>query len=134
VVVYSLKDRREYAIPVHEILKLEVFRGQAGSVGAAAEGAVTGAAKGAAVGAVVGVASAVMGAILGSRADPGKVIGAHAAGVAVLGAAGGAYEGAMRGDDVWQEITIRRLLQDLCGCQEPPGSPADTVIVASRTQ
>ncbi len=131
VVIYSLKDRRDYAVPVGEISRLEVYRGRRGSAEAAAKGAVKGTLLGAAVGAVFGTSSAVMGAILGSSEDAEDVIAAGAAGGAVIGAAAGAVDGATEGDAVWQEITIRRLLQDLCRCQEPGGARPDTTRIAS---
>ncbi len=129
VVIYSLKDRREVAVPVGEISRLEVYRGRRGSAEAAAKGAVKGTLLGAAAGAVFGVSSVAMGAILGSSEDSEDVIAAGAAGGAVLGAAAGAVDGATKGDPVWQEITIRRLLQDLCRCQEPEGAGPDRVTV-----
>jgi len=119
VVIYSLKDRREYAVPAGEISKLEVFRGRRGSAEAAAKGVAKGALLGAAAGAVFGASTAVMGAIMDTSEDAGEVIAAGAGGGAVIGAAAGAVDGATKGDDVWQEITLRRLLQDLCRCQEP---------------
>lgn len=131
VVIYSLRGPREFAVPVEEISRLEVYRGRRGSAGAAAKGFVKGALIGAAAGAVVGASSATMGAVMGSSQDGGRVVAAGAAGGAVLGAAGGTVEGATQGDTVWQEITLRRLLQDLCRCQEPPGAPTDTTRVAS---
>ncbi len=131
VVIYSLKDRQEFAVPAGEISRLEVYRGRRGSAGAAARGAVKGTLLGAAAGAVFGASNAVMGAILDSGEDPEEYIAAGAAGGAVLGAAAGAVDGATRGDAVWQETTIRRLLQDLCRCQEPEGARPDTIPVAS---
>jgi hypothetical protein len=119
VVIYSLRDRREFAVPAAEISRLEVYRGRRGSAEAALEGAAKGALLGAAAGAVLGVSNAVMESILGSSEDAEKEIAAGAAGGAVIGAAAGVVEGATKGDAVWQEITIRRLLQDLCRCQDP---------------
>lgn len=119
VVIYSLKDQREFGVPVEGISRLEVFRGRRGSAEAALKGAAKGALLGAAAGAVFGASSAVMGAILDSSTDAEDEIAAGAAGGAVIGAAAGAFDGATNGDAVWQEITIRRLLQDLCRCQEP---------------
>lgn len=130
VVIYSLRERREVAVAVPEISRLEIYRGQRGSAEAALKGAAKGALLGAGAGAVVGASTAVMGAILGSGEDAGKQVAAGAAGGAIIGAAGGAYEGATEGDPVWQEITIRRLLQGLCRCQEPEGARADTTIIA----
>lgn len=131
VVIYSLRDRREFAVSVEEITRLEVYRGQRGSAGAALKGAAKGALLGAAVGAVFGAGSAVMGAVLDSGEDAGEQIAAGAAGGAVIGAAAGAADGATNGDPVWQEITIRRLLQDLCRCQEPERARPDTTIMPS---
>lgn len=131
VVIYSLKDRREYAVPAGEISRLEVYRGRRGSAEAAAKGVAKGALIGAAAGAVFGASQAVMGSILGSSEDGGEFIAAGAAGGAVIGAAAGAVDGATRGDPVWQEITLRRLLQDLCRCQEPEGAGPDTTRIAS---
>lgn len=130
VVIYSLRDRREFAVPVSMISKLEVYRGRRGSAEAALKGAAKGALLGAAAGAVFGVSSAVMGSILDNGRDAEKEIAAGAAGGAVIGAAAGALDGATNGDAVWQEITIRRLLQDLCRCQEPEGARPDTTIAA----
>ena len=132
VVIYSLRDRREYAVPVEQIARLEVYRGRRGSAEAAMKGMAKGALLGAAAGAVLGVSNAVMGAILDSSEDAGEVIAAGAAGGAVIGAAAGALDGATNGDAVWQEITIRRLLQDLCRCPEPEGSSTDTTLIASN--
>jgi hypothetical protein len=129
-VIYSLRERREFALPVEEISRLEVYRGRRGSAEAALKGAAKGALLGAAAGAVLGASNAVMGSILGSSEDAGEQIAAGAAGGAVIGAAGGAYDGATNGEPVWQEITIRRLLQDLCSCQEPEGARPDTTRVA----
>lgn len=126
VVIYSLRDQREFAVPVGEISRIEVYRGRRGSAEAALKGAAKGALLGAAAGAVFGASSAVMGAILDSSEDAEEVIAAGAAGGAVIGAAAGAVDGATNGDAVWQEITIRRLLQDLCRCQEPEGARPDT--------
>ncbi len=131
VVVYSLRERREVAVAVQEISRLEIYRGQRGSAEAAVKGAAKGALLGAGAGAAVGASTAVMGAILGRGEDAGKQIVAGAAGGAVIGAAGGAYAGATEGDPVWQEITIRRLLQDLCRCQEPERARPDTTIIAA---
>ena len=119
VVMYSLKDRREFAIAVDVISKLEVFRGHKGSAKAALRDAGKGALIGAGAGAVIGVSTVVMGAVLGGSSQPERVIAAGAAGFAVQGAAVGAVHGAVKGDAVWQEVTIRRLLQDLCRCSEP---------------
>ncbi|UCC71014.1 MAG: hypothetical protein JSV86_11515 [Gemmatimonadota bacterium] len=132
VVIYSLKNRREFAVPVEEISRLEVYRGRRGSAAAALKGMAKGALLGAAAGAVFGTSSAVMGSILDSPGDPEEVIAAGAAGGAVIGAAGGAFDGATSGDEVWQEITVRRLLQDLCRCQEPEGARPDTTRIASN--
>jgi hypothetical protein len=134
VVIYSLRDRREYAVPAEEILRLEVFRGRRGSAEAAMKGAVKGALLGAAAGAVFGASSAVMGTILDSSTDAEDEIAAGAVGGAVIGAAAGVVDGATRGDAVWQEVTLRRLLQDLCRCQEPEGAPPDTARIASNVQ
>ena len=131
VVIFSLRDQQEYAVPVGKIARLEVFRGQRGSLEATAVGVAKGALLGAAAGAVFGTSSVVMGAIMDSSEEPEKVIAAGAAGGAVIGAAAGAVEGATKGDDVWQEITIRRLLQDLCRCQEPEGAGPDTTALSS---
>jgi hypothetical protein len=126
VAVYSLKDQREYAVPVGEISRLEVFRGRRGSAKAAAKGLAKGAILGALGGAVIGASSAAAGAVMGSSQDAGEQIAAGAAGGAVIGAAAGAVDGVTNGDRVWQEITIRRLLQDLCRCQEPERARPDT--------
>lgn len=126
VAIYSLRDRREYAVPVTEILRLEVFRGRRGSAEAAAKGLAKGAVLGALGGAVIGASAAAAGAVMGSNEDAGQQVAAGAAGGAVIGAAAGAVDGVTNGDPVWQEITIRRLLQDLCRCQEPEGARADT--------
>ncbi len=125
VAIYSLRDQREYAIPVGEISRLEVFRGHRGSAKAAAKGFAKGAILGAAAGAVLGTSSVAAGAVKGRSQDAGKEIAAGAAAGAVIGAAGGVVEGVTKGDRVWQKITIRRLLQDLCRCQEPEGARAD---------
>jgi hypothetical protein len=126
VAIYSLRDQREYAVPVKEISRLEVFRGRRGSPEAAAKGLAKGAILGALGGAVVGASSAAAGAVMGSNQDAGRQIAAGAAGGAVLGAGAGVTDGVINGDPVWQEITIRRLLQDLCSCQEPEGARANT--------
>lgn len=130
VVIYSLREHREFALPVGEIARLEVYRGRRGSAAAALKGAAKGALLGAAAGALFGTTNAVMGAILDSSEDAEELIAAGAAGGAIVGAAAGGFEGATKGDAVWQEITIRRLLQDLCRCQEPEGARPDTTIVA----
>ncbi len=101
------------------------------SAEAAAKGVAKRALIGAAAGAVFGASSAVMRAILGSSEDGEEVIAAGATGGAVIGAAAGAVDGATNGDPVWQEITIRRLLQDLCRCQEPQRAGPDTTRIAS---
>lgn len=132
VVIYSLKDRRELAVSVGEISKIEVFRGRRGSAEAAVKGAAVGAVLGAAAGAVLGASEAAMGAVLDSSGDAEELVAAGAAGGAVIGAAVGAVKGATEGDNVWQEITIRRLLQDLCRCQEPEGARPDTTRIASN--
>ncbi len=119
VVMYSLKDRREFAIAVDVISKLEVFRGHRGSAKAALRDAGKGALIGAGAGAVIGLSGVAVGAILGGSEQPEKIVAAGAAGGAIQGAAVGAVHGAVKGDAVWQEVTIRRLLQDLCRCSEP---------------
>ncbi len=134
VVIYSLKEKREFAVPAGEISKIEVYRGRRGSAEAALKGAAKGTLLGAAVGAVFGASSAVMGAILDSPEDPEDLIAAGAAGGAVIGVAAGAADGATRGDAVWQEITLRRLLQDLCRCQEPEGARPDTSRITSNVR
>ncbi len=119
VVMYALKDRREFAFAVETISKLEVLRGHRGSLKAALRDAGKGALIGAAAGAVIGVSAVVMGSIFGTVRQPERVIAAPAAGFAVQGAAVGAVHGLTQGEAVWQEVTIRRLLQDLCRCSEP---------------
>ncbi len=132
VVIYSLKDRREFALPVEAISKLEVHRGKAGSPEAAAKHAAKGALIGALGGAAVGLASAVSGSILGYETEADKEIAAGAAAGAILGTAAGAHHGATVGDDVWQEVTIRRLFQDLCRCEDPEGARPDSALVAAQ--
>ena len=78
VVMHSLKDRREFAFAVETISKLEVFRGDRGSLKAALRDAGKGALIGAAAGTVIGVSAVVMGSIFGPVRQPEKVIAAPA--------------------------------------------------------
>ncbi|NIN10293.1 MAG: hypothetical protein GTN62_03105 [Gemmatimonadales bacterium] len=128
--LYSDGRHAYTAIPVASITKLEVYRGQKGSVGSAAKGAGVGAAAGALLGAIAGATSAaIFGGLfdydpdIGEAATEGAVVGA------VDGAITGAYLGATVGEAIWQEVTVHQLRQELCRCRIPPA-----VITTSVTQ
>jgi hypothetical protein len=121
LVLYDLKKKARFAIYEQAGLLLDVYRGQGEGGKAAAEGAGNGALLGAGLGALAG---GFFGVVVGSDSwwgdfDVAKLIAAGAVAGALDGAATGALQGAAQGKPVWERITMRQLMQELCRCTEP---------------
>lgn len=118
--MYASDRQSPVAIPVSSITRLEVYRGQKGSVGGAAKGAGIGALLGAALGAAVGgTTEAIFGGMLGRKRDYGDAVAEGATRGVVEGAFTGAMIGAAAGDAVWHEVTVHQLREELCHCRIP---------------